>query len=80
MSLGDNIRVTLFGESHGPSVGALLEGIPPGTNVPEVYLLEVYLSEVNASNSTQTCVNIVLLGGKLKNMWRPISIFLLTHR
>ena len=33
MSLGDNIRVTLFGESHGPSVGALLEGIPPGTNI-----------------------------------------------
>ena len=33
MSLGDNIRVTLFGESHGPSVGALLEGIPAGTNI-----------------------------------------------
>jgi len=33
MSLGDNIRVTLFGESHGPSVGALLEGIPAGTEI-----------------------------------------------
>ena len=29
MSLGDNMVVTLFGESHGPAVGALIEGMPP---------------------------------------------------
>ena len=29
MSLGENVVVTLFGESHGPAVGALIEGIPP---------------------------------------------------
>ena len=29
MSLGDNMIVTLFGESHGPAVGALIEGMPP---------------------------------------------------
>ncbi len=29
MSLGDNIVVTLFGESHGPAVGALIDGMPP---------------------------------------------------
>ena len=28
MSLGDSVRVTLFGESHGAAVGALLEGVP----------------------------------------------------
>ncbi|MBT6645583.1 MAG: chorismate synthase [Euryarchaeota archaeon] len=33
MSLGEQLRVTLFGESHGPSVGALVEGIPPGIEV-----------------------------------------------
>ncbi|DAC33890.1 MAG: chorismate synthase [Candidatus Thalassarchaeaceae archaeon] len=33
MSLGDSIRVTLFGESHGLSVGALVEGIPAGTEI-----------------------------------------------
>ena len=31
MSLGDSVRVTLFGESHGTAVGAFLEGVPPGT-------------------------------------------------
>ena len=28
MSLGETIVVTLFGESHGPAVGALIEGMP----------------------------------------------------
>ncbi len=28
MSLGENMTVTLFGESHGPAVGALIEGMP----------------------------------------------------
>ncbi len=33
MSLGDSVRVILFGESHGAAVGALLEGVPPGVSV-----------------------------------------------
>ncbi|MEC7707014.1 MAG: chorismate synthase [Candidatus Thermoplasmatota archaeon] len=35
MTLGDNLRVTLFGESHGACVGALVEGIPAGTPIDE---------------------------------------------
>ena len=31
MGMGEKFRVTLFGESHGKCVGALVEGIPPGT-------------------------------------------------
>jgi chorismate synthase len=33
MGLGDHLKVTLFGESHGKCVGALIEGIPPGTEI-----------------------------------------------
>ena len=33
MSLGENMVVTLFGESHGPAVGALIEGMPPNIEV-----------------------------------------------
>ncbi|HJM13082.1 MAG TPA: chorismate synthase [Candidatus Thalassarchaeaceae archaeon] len=33
MNLGDNLKVTIFGESHGNCVGALVEGIPPGTPI-----------------------------------------------
>ena len=30
MSLGDSVRVTLFGESHGAGMGAVIDGCPPG--------------------------------------------------
>ena len=29
-SIGENIRLTIFGESHGKAVGMTLEGIPAG--------------------------------------------------
>jgi len=38
MRIGDRLRTTLFGESHGPAVGALVEGIPAGTPIDEEYL------------------------------------------
>lgn len=34
-SFGETIRFTLFGKSHGPFVGAVLEGIPPGFRIDE---------------------------------------------
>ncbi len=33
MSFGEALRVTLFGSSHGPDVGAVVEGLPPGLPV-----------------------------------------------
>ena len=39
MSLGQRLRTTLFGESHGPAVGALLEGVPAGTPVDFDFLV-----------------------------------------
>ena len=29
-TLGTNFRVHIFGESHGPAVGILIDGVPPG--------------------------------------------------
>ena len=43
MRFGDNLRVTLFGESHGLCVGALVEGMPPGTEIDETELSEAIL-------------------------------------
>ena len=40
MTLGNKIRITLFGESHGACVGALLQGIPPGTPIDYDTLIE----------------------------------------
>ncbi|MDE1820764.1 MAG: chorismate synthase [Euryarchaeota archaeon] len=33
MAIGEALRLTLFGSSHGPVVGAVLEGLPAGTPV-----------------------------------------------
>ena len=43
MRFGDNLRVTLFGESHGSCVGALVEGMPAGTEIDETELSEAIL-------------------------------------
>ena len=40
MAFGNKIRITLFGESHGQCVGALLEGLPPGTPIDYDSLIE----------------------------------------
>ena len=34
-TFGNNVTLTLFGESHGPAVGAVLDGIPSGLPVSE---------------------------------------------
>ena len=31
--LGNNLTVTLFGESHGAAIGAVLDGLAPGMDV-----------------------------------------------
>ncbi|HSV96030.1 MAG TPA: chorismate synthase [Spirochaetota bacterium] len=35
-SFGEVLRVTTFGESHGPAVGAVLDGVPPMVELSEV--------------------------------------------
>ncbi len=34
-SLGRNFRITTFGESHGPVIGVIIDGCPPGTDLAE---------------------------------------------
>ncbi len=33
MSWGNRLRLTIFGESHGPAIGAVLEGLPAGEEI-----------------------------------------------
>ena len=35
---GKAIRITLFGESHGPVVGAVADGLPPGLKIDMAYI------------------------------------------
>jgi len=34
-TFGRNFRVTTFGESHGPALGAVIDGCPPGVEISE---------------------------------------------
>ena len=37
-TFGNNISVTIFGESHGPAIGFVLDGLSPGIKVDEAYI------------------------------------------
>ena len=37
-TFGNNIKLTLFGESHGEAIGAVLDGLPAGLPVDEEYI------------------------------------------
>ena len=39
-TIGEKVRLTIFGESHGPYVGAVLDGLEPGVPVDEDFLNE----------------------------------------
>lgn len=40
-TFGNAVSITLFGESHGPSVGCILDGLAPGLPVDEAYIAEL---------------------------------------
>ena len=45
-TFGNAISVTLFGESHGPEIGAVVDGLAPGMKVDLDYIGENYIKEV----------------------------------
>ena len=42
-SFGNTVTVTVFGESHGPFIGATLDGLSPGVKVDEEYISNIML-------------------------------------
>ena len=37
-TFGRNLRLTIFGESHGKGIGMILDGLPPGTPIDEAFI------------------------------------------
>ena len=52
-TLGSSITITLFGESHGPAVGVVIDGIAPGLDVDE-NVIAALLSRRRPSSSLDT--------------------------
>lgn len=53
-SFGVVFRVTLFGESHGPAIGVIIDGCPPGIAItPEDFLPDLKRRQSGASGTTK---------------------------
>jgi len=33
MTIGEYFKISIFGESHGPAIGAVIDGVPAGTEI-----------------------------------------------
>ncbi len=52
-TFGNSVTVTLFGESHGEYIGAVLDGMAPGINIDEEYIAHMlYLRRPDGKIST----------------------------
>ena len=54
MSWGNRLRLTIFGESHGPAVGAVLEGLPAGEPVDMAGVLAQLARRAPGRDSSST--------------------------
>ena len=52
-TFGNNLHITLFGESHGPAVGAVIDGLAPGIPVDED-VIRKHLSRRRPSSGIDT--------------------------
>jgi len=48
--LGENLKLSVFGESHGPAIGMLLEGLPAGEAV-DLETLSAFMARRAPGNS-----------------------------
>lgn len=52
-TIGDNLTLTLFGESHGAFIGAVLDGVAPGIKVDDEFI-KTQLSRRRPQNKIET--------------------------
>ena len=52
-TFGNAVSITLYGESHGPSVGCVIDGLAPGLTVDEEYIAHL-LSKRRPSGAIST--------------------------
>ena len=51
-SIGQRLVLTSFGESHGRSIGAVLDGCPAGLQIDEKEILKIRFDQIlNATNT-----------------------------
>ena len=53
-TFGRNLRMTIFGESHGKGIGMVLDGLPPGTPIDEDFIKEEMARRAPGKNRMST--------------------------
>ena len=53
-TFGHNLRMTIFGESHGKGIGLVLDGMPPGTPIDEDFIKEEMARRAPGKNRMST--------------------------
>ena len=53
-TFGRNLRMTIFGESHGKGIGLVLDGLPPGTLLDEEFIKEEMARRAPGQNRMST--------------------------
>ena len=53
-TFGRNIRMTIFGESHGKAIGLVLDGLPPGTPIDEEFIKKEMARRAPGQNRMST--------------------------
>ena len=53
-TFGRNLRMTIFGESHGRGIGLVLDGLPPGTPIDEDFIKEEMARRAPGKNQMST--------------------------
>ena len=53
-SIGERVRLTVFGESHGPAIGCVLEGLPCGHKIDFDFLLAQMARRAPGKDKTAT--------------------------
>ena len=53
-TFGRNLRMTIFGESHGKGIGLVLDGVPPGTPIDEGFIQEEMARRAPGQNRIST--------------------------
>lgn len=53
-TFGRNLRMTIFGESHGKGIGLVLDGLPPGIPIEEEFIKEEMARRAPGKNRMST--------------------------
>jgi chorismate synthase len=81
-SFGNVFRVTLFGESHGPAIGVIVDGCPPGLPVnPEDFMADLKRRQSGSRGTTprQEPDLPEILSGVLDNLTTGSPVTLITR-